>query len=120
MIYTDTANDGCDWYAEGTNYTTCGNYDSEEFHAKDMCCACGGGSPNPIIWRTECKEQDFGAKDNGGDSCDWYMSNERMCGVYDDDDFDAKAMCCSCDGGKKIPIIATMNIAPPLPERWQS
>ena len=48
------------------------------------------------------------------------MSNERMCGVYDDDDFDAKAMCCSCDGGKKIPIIATMNIAPPLPERWQS
>ena len=34
----------CDWY--NAYPTSCGNYDTEEFIASDMCCICGGGS-NP-------------------------------------------------------------------------
>ena len=32
-----------------------------------------------------------------GDSCvGWYNDNPEDCGEYDDDDFQANEMCCSC------------------------
>jgi len=40
-----------------------------------------------------------GNEDVGGDRCGWYLKNKEKCGKYDDDDFLAKEMCCSCDGG---------------------
>ena len=75
MIFKDSGNDGCDWYTQGTNNLTCGNYDTVDFKAKEMCCACGGGSDVPVRFTLECVDQDFGAKDNGGDGCDWYGLN---------------------------------------------
>ena len=44
MSYGDSAGDKCDWYEQGTNASTCGNYDTADFKAKEMCCACEGGS----------------------------------------------------------------------------
>ena len=38
---TDPYGDGCDYYIAA--YVACGSYDSEDFSAFDMCCACGGG-----------------------------------------------------------------------------
>ena len=34
MTYADSGNDGCEWYGIGTNYLTCGNYDTEDFNAR--------------------------------------------------------------------------------------
>ena len=39
---------------------------------------------------------DNGATDSSGDTCIWYEENHRHCGDYDDDDFDARDLCCSC------------------------
>jgi hypothetical protein len=39
---TDTTGDDCSWY---DNYPgTCGSYDTADFHANEMCCACSGGA----------------------------------------------------------------------------
>ena len=47
---------------------------------------------------------DNGATDKYGDSCAvWYDNHPNDCGFYDDDDFKAANMCCSCKRhGKKI------------------
>ena len=116
MTYADTGDDGCIWYSQGTNYMTCGVYDTEDFKANEMCCACGGGSEVPVVYSMECGEQNFGATDNGGDGCDWYFrsqSNRDRCGNYDDDDFTASLMCCACGGGKDYPVMEpTVDPAP--------
>ena len=98
----DTGGDKCAWYAEGTNYFSCGAYDDDDFRANEMCCACSGGSPTPLNTAIQCVDQNRGAKDNGGDGCDWYgqMTNSLSCGGYDDADFDAGSMCCACGGGE--------------------
>ena len=54
MTFADTGNDGCDWYDRGTNYMTCGTYDTLDFKANEMCCACGGGSPVPVTYVMTC------------------------------------------------------------------
>ena len=46
--FLDSGNDGCDWYGIGTNSSSCGRYDTADFKAKEMCCACGGGYPYPF------------------------------------------------------------------------
>ena len=40
----DNGGDDCAWYAESSNYMSCGGYDDADFEANNMCCACGGGS----------------------------------------------------------------------------
>ena len=42
----DTAGDTCEWYAANQAY--CGQFDTADFKAKDMCCACDGGSGGPL------------------------------------------------------------------------
>ena len=39
--------------------------------------------------------------DSSGDGCDWYNTDSRIasCGNWDDSDFTANQMCCSCGGG---------------------
>ena len=54
MTFVDSGNDGCEWYGLGTNYLTCGNYDTDDFNARRMCCACGGGSDTPYPYVLEC------------------------------------------------------------------
>ena len=46
---------------------------------------------------TECKNTDNGATDVDGHGCSIYR--EPLCGLYDDDDFESKEMCCVCGGG---------------------
>ena len=41
MIFDDEG-DSCDWY--DSNPQGCGEYDTAEFNAGQMCCACNGGS----------------------------------------------------------------------------
>ena len=36
------------------------------------------------------------ATDISGDTCRWYDENNEYCGDYDDDDFDARELCCAC------------------------
>ena len=45
---------------------------------------------------TACENTDHGAKDSTGDTCGWYDENNEYCGDYDDDDFDARELCCAC------------------------
>jgi len=43
-----------------------------------------------------CYDTNYGATDKEGDGCSWYIENSDYCGDYDDDDFRAESMCCSC------------------------
>ena len=43
-----------------------------------------------------CFDTNDEAVDSFGDTCDWYEYNPLYCGDYDDDDFEAKKMCCAC------------------------
>ena len=107
MTYLDSGNDGCDWYGIGTNSSSCGRYDTADFKAKEMCCACGGGFEYRSEYVLRCNDQENAARDNGGDGCGWYKASEKnkqACGVYDDGDFDAKDMCCACGGGVSKPV----------------
>lgn len=81
----DSHGDDCEWYV-GLSLSTCGVYDTEDFVARRMCCACQGG----------CENTNRGAVDRLGDGCDFYVDNEASCGHFDDDDFTADVMCCVC------------------------
>ena len=59
-----------------------------------MCCACEGGG----IVET-CSDTHIGLTDTSGDGCDWYIARVSACGMYDDEKFSAKTMCCACGGG---------------------
>ena len=101
-------------------------YDTADFIAAEMCCACGGGAtanqgdgddtgdtgdgdggdtgePEPV--EPECENTDNGASDSYGDTCaSWYDANESVgsygcSGAYDTADFIAAEMCCACGGG---------------------
>lgn len=40
--FVDWGGDDCSWYED--NALDCGIWDTEDFDAEDMCCACGGGT----------------------------------------------------------------------------
>ena len=75
---TDNGNDKCEWYAESTNFLSCGGFDDDDFEAAIMCCACGGGSPTPLDTANQCFDQNYGATDNGGDDCAWYGESSNF------------------------------------------
>lgn len=91
---TDASGDGCDWYANFPD--ACGMHDLGEFNAREMCCACGGGSPDS---EEVCHDTSENAVDSASDGCTWYVNNPSSCGNHDDNDFNAKDMCCACGGG---------------------
>ena len=85
--FGDTAGDKCDWY--DANPSGCGLYDTEDFQAASMCCACQGG----------CMDAGLGRGDSGGDNCSWYDTRPELCGAYDTELFKASERCCACNGG---------------------
>ena len=102
---TDTNNgalnsrsDNCSWYVG--DESSCGDYDDDDFVAKEICCACNGGSspvdPDEVLTEYTCSNLDNGAVDSGFDDCSWYDNHQGSCGEYDDDDFIADRMCCAC------------------------
>ena len=92
LSVTDAYGDTCQWYDD--NAESCGLYDDNDFIAAYMCCVCGGG-----LLGGDCEDQDQVVSDAYGDGCAWYNDNTDQCGVYDDDDFTAAILCCSCGGG---------------------
>ena len=52
--FGDSGGDKCDWYVEREG--SCGAYDTVDFIAAEMCCACGGGASGPLEvpeWRID-------------------------------------------------------------------
>ena len=37
----DSWGDGCEWYYDSEG--SCGSFDTDDFSAAELCCACGGG-----------------------------------------------------------------------------
>jgi hypothetical protein len=70
-----------------------------------MCCVCQNQALNlaakQAVNLNECLDSNNGATDAAGDSCAWYAANPGYCGVFDDYNFNAGSMCCSCGGGSK-------------------
>ena len=60
------------WYQEKDHQEYCGDYDTEYFSAKTMCCACDGGS---IAMSPKCKDNAFDALDAQNEGCTWYDAN---------------------------------------------
>ena len=46
--------------------------------------------------KVNCFDTNKGSKDNSEDDCDWYYQSPEACGMFDDDDFQARTMCCAC------------------------
>jgi len=61
---------------------------------------CGDGSDERNC-RNDCEDSANGKTDRDGDGCTYYDANSAECGYYDDADFTAKELCCSCGGGKR-------------------
>ena len=53
-----------------------------------------------------CIDSDNGKTDTDGDGCEWYDANLGHCGDYDDDDFRAKELCCSCKGMNRLRVLS--------------
>ena len=49
---------------------------------------------NIILGR--CTDLDDGKQDSEDDGCENYAKHKDKCGRYDDDDFNAHTMCCTC------------------------
>ena len=90
---TDRYDTGCDWYA--TNLWACGEDDTAEFKAYEMCCACSEEKARVDDYYNTCEENEE-TTDSWGDSCSNYIGNEEWCGGYDDEDFNAFEDCCAC------------------------
>ena len=62
-----------------------------------MCCHCGGGTDT-----NSCEDTNDGATNTYLNDCGAYDAEPVYCDEpdkYDDDDFTATNMCCSCSGG---------------------
>ena len=63
-------------------------YDTADFQANDMCCACQGNVIEPGTvepFTGACDTTD--ATDSYGDGCEWYDENPGSCGDYDTTEF---------------------------------
>lgn len=97
----DSGSDDCDWYDGRTE--SCGVYDDDDFTASQHCCGCGGGQTVTVAAaEAVCEDTEGGARDSGNDSCSWYEMYPHRCGDYDDEDFTASSMCCTCSGGSLV------------------
>ena len=68
----DAGGDKCEWYS--TNWNSCGDWDTDEFTASTMCCACYSGPSD-----STCEETQTDSEDTGGDGCSWYWANQETC-----------------------------------------
>ena len=86
---TDSAGDGCSWYAGADRQGYCGNYDTATFSANVDCCECGGGAAPACV--------DSDRVDSYGDGCAWYEEHPDSCGSHDHAGFSAHLDCCICE-----------------------
>lgn len=50
----------------------------------------------------ECFDTDFNESDSTDDKCPFYLLRPEFCGGFDDEDFNAREMCCGCNGGVQL------------------
>merc|ERR1712110_1227044 len=89
----------------------CGGYDTDEFKALEMCCACNGGSGRTNDGKNgdsnnTCVDTAGDLVDKYDDGCKWYNNpyvDKNECGRWDFGEFKAEEMCCGCGGGEIIP-----------------
>lgn len=90
-------------YPEEIFFAVCGGFGSAEdpvyFCIADGLCA-GGTSEAACSSASTCVNSDGAAIDVDGDACAAYQAG--WCGYYDDSDFSANDMCCTCGGGNII------------------
>ena len=64
-------------------------------------------SPTLSATTTTCANTHNGASASNGEKCLQFQDNVAACGTNDDADFNAKRMCCNCDGGETTTCIDT-------------
>jgi len=79
----------------------CGDFDTADFAASDMCCACGGGTDYGEDSESEECQDTIGDATDDADDQSYYeqICMANLCEGYDDENFIASMMCCSCGGG---------------------
>jgi hypothetical protein len=123
----DSYDDTCSEYYDAAP-EQCGNYDTDEFAASSLCCACmgysgtwysyssgygyggsgiydggdytidGGNSSGGYYTYEGCANDDT-IGDSYDDTCSsYYDAAPEQCGNYDTDDFVAADLCCACMG----------------------
>ncbi|MBT6143756.1 hypothetical protein HOH51_04580, partial [bacterium] len=93
--------------AHGYTDACVNDFDTVNFSAIEMCCACGGGQ---TISRGEtCHDTEGSALDSLQHTCHHpkYTTLGLHCGEYDDSDFTASEMCCACGGGTQLQCVNT-------------
>merc|ERR1712032_1608871 len=98
-LHVDSFGDSCQWYYE--NPEGCGAYDTADFEAAELCCACYDETGMTGGYYASCEDEDANGTlvDTGLDGCEWYNVNVDSCGHYDTDTFKANDACCACWGG---------------------
>ena len=131
-----------DGISEGSYGRTCDTipsscptwYNDDDFSSDVMCCDCGGGyfdgkipSPAPTLTLAptpaptpaptiSCIDTDFSATDSWNDNCaSWYIYASRCTSSYDDYDFTAYDLCCTCGGGMDRTPPPTTPVPTPAP-----
>ena len=56
-----------------------------------------------------CIHLDNGKTDSWGQGCSYYDGKPSMCGYFDDADFNAKQLCCSCGGVEGMNMFVEFN-----------
>ena len=101
--WTDSADDGCDWYAEEPDRCAFAGhlYPRDGLVANDVCAVCGGGKPvRDDIYI------DYDWTDSYGDGCDWYAEQLGRCasdGHLHRNGMVANEACVVCGGGDWLP-----------------
>ena len=105
---TDFDRDDCaDDRPEDTCEVDYSDYGAESCDSawRDLGLTCGvltdvyGWDCSGCACSVTCEDSAGDATDSYGDGCEWYDENPGDCGSYDDDDFSASEMCCTCKGG---------------------
>ena len=111
---TDTDGYSCVDVAIALNHglSTCGSaYDTPNFTATSMCCACGGG--RTVTSSSEICQHSHSTVDTEGDTCTHYLKynfGTGCDGTYDDDDFTASEMCCGCHNGTGPTVMSCVDL----------
>ena len=113
--WTDSANDGCDWYAEG--YGRCDSnghlHQWNGLVANDVCVVCGGGKTVRDSNKVDFPE---GWTDSANDGCDWYAEGHGRCDsdghLHQSNGLVANDVCVVCGGGRTVTPSWKINYPP--------
>ena len=95
----------CDDGGPGSEYSDCNlGTDCSDCGARTNDATVIPPPPSP----PPCNDNDGGATDSYGDTCQDYLTWPEWCGGYDDNDFTSSSMCCACGGGQPVSQASTL------------